>query len=58
MNISKRMWVYLGLLFLALTTMYLAKPKDKESTSTQPKSRLPRDYQEVKAEGILRVLAP
>lgn len=58
MNLSKRMWLYLGLLFLALSTMYLVKPKGEQEANNQARGRLPRDYQEVKSEGILRVMAP
>lgn len=58
MDIRKRMWLYLILLVLALGTMWLLKPSTQGDDTDKAKSLLPRDYKEVKEEGILRVLAP
>lgn len=58
MNIRKRMWLYLVLLVLALATMWMLKPGRQASVLSEGQSRLPRDYNEVKQEGILRILAP
>lgn len=59
MNINKRLWLYLGLLLLALGTMYLIRSysaADESAGSAKPSGA--RDYSEVKAEGKLRLLAP
>lgn len=58
MNIQRRMWLYLVLLLLALGTMYWLNKSAKASQEASEFSLLPRDYDKVQSEGILRLVAP
>ena len=59
LNIRKRIYLYGGLLVLSLGTMYLLQQgKGDAKQDNIEKSTLPRDLEEIRLEGKLRLIAP
>ena len=59
LNIRKRIYLYGGLLALSLATMYLLRQgKGDAKQDNIEKSTLPRDLEEIRLEGKLRLIAP
>ena len=59
LNIRKRIYLYGGLLALSLGTMYLLRQgKGDAKQDNIEKSTLPRDLEEIRQEGKLRLIAP